>query len=73
MNPNEGSPCGPDNMMVFAEITLRDYLAIHCSFQDATQWQVYDSDGNRRSRILNGAEARYAFADEMLRVRGEKS
>ncbi|EXL06240.1 hypothetical protein BG46_15870 [Brucella anthropi] len=46
-------------------MTLRDYFAIHASREELTRFRV-DKNGNGLSEV----EARYAYADAMIRARG---
>ena len=56
----------------FAGMTLRDYFAIHASGNDLVPFEhVPDPSGMGRTKNRTRAEARYAFADDMLKARNQ--
>lgn len=68
--PNDGGPAFPADVYINGEpqsgMSLRDWLAGQARFED---WKHYSFTTTRN---LSPAEARYAFADAMLKVRKAK-
>ena len=56
-------PC--QQMLAVGGMDLRDYFAIHATDYDIYKYQV----GENNEVIRTRAEARYVFADEMMKAR----
>ena len=64
---NDGGPAFPSDSLspMYKGMSLRDYFAIHASEKDIEAVRFGFSDMSR-------SEARYIYADEMLKAREEK-
>lgn len=60
----------PDYFSSFG-MSLRDYFAIHASEKDIEDFYKFPPDFNGRVSSRTRSQARYAFADEMLRERSK--
>ena len=67
--PNDGGPAFPCDRFGEPGMSLRDYIAIHARASDVNKWHQKLGEDCNWSKTPTTEQAKYAYADAMLRAR----
>jgi hypothetical protein len=69
--PNDGGPAFPSDRFGELGMSLRDYIATHATPLDASRWHQKLGEDCNWATTPTMEQAKYAYADAMLKARGQ--